>query len=151
MTRGERKTDPQIEAAKDIYELARREANDEILRLKSEITASKNDGFSLGVIKANKAHRDYTNLLDAIVLYKARKEKSYKKEGLTWEDFCEAAGYARRTAEILIEDVAPVFDAFSANLPVLAGVNVSDIRYLGKTKAAEIAGLDENGYAIIIA
>ena len=142
-------TDAQVEAAKEIYEVARREADSEIAQLKEEVAASKDDGFSLGVIKANKAHRDYSNFLDAVVLYKTHKDKSYKKNGLTWEQFCEAAGYERKTADRIIADVAPVFDTFSDNCPVLAGVTLSDIRYLGKTKADILSGFDDEGNLVV--
>ncbi len=140
----------EVEASKEIYAIARQEADIEITRLKEEIQASKEEGYCVGAIRANKAHRDYSNFLDAVVLYKMKKSKDYKKAGLTWEKFCEEAGYPRRSAEDIIEQVTPIFEAFSANLPVLAGVNLSDIRWLGKNINGESAGLSDDGKFLVI-
>lgn len=145
MSEEQRRTDADVEAAKEIYEIARSEANTEIAKLKEEVAAAKDDSFSLGVIKANKAYRDYSNLLDAVVLYRMHKDKTYKKQGLTWEAFCVAAGYERRTADRIVADITPVVEAFSDNLSALAGITFNDVRYLGKTNPDILSGFDENG------
>ncbi|OPY17087.1 MAG: hypothetical protein A4E74_01530 [Syntrophus sp. PtaB.Bin075] len=145
MSEEQKRTDADVEAAKEIYEIARSEANTEIAKLKEEVAAAKDDGFMLGIIKGNKAHRDYSNFLDAVVLYRAHKTKNYKKQGLTWEKFCEAAGYERRTADNIVKDIAPVFEAFSENLPLLSGISLNEIRWLGKSKT-EIFPVFENGH-----
>ncbi|MEN6422387.1 MAG: hypothetical protein ABFD76_10620 [Smithella sp.] len=143
------KNNSDVQVSKDIYAIAKQEAEIEIAKLKQDVQASKEEGYSIGAIKANKAHRDYSNFLDALVLYKMKKSKDYRKAGLTWEKFCEEAGYARRTAEEIIDQVTPIFESFSANLPVLAGVNLNDIRWLGKNKPADFAGLSEDGKELI--
>lgn len=148
-SREERIPDAQVEASKQIYEIARQEANLEIAKLKGEIEAAKADGIAIGAIQANKAHRSFNDFFDALILYKAHKDKSYKKNGLTWEAFCEAAGYARRTAEDIISDIAPVMETFSGNIAAFSGVGLKQIRYLGKTKAADFAGFDDDGNIVI--
>lgn len=139
-----------VEATKQIYDIAREEADLEMTKLRATIEMDKEASFCLGAIKANKAYRDYSAFLDAVVLYRMHKSKEYKKAGLTWEEFCEAAGYPRRTAETIITDVAPFFAVFAQNLPVLAGINIHDIRWLGKIEAANAAALSEDGKTLII-
>ncbi len=145
----QRVTDAEVEAAKEIYNVARKEADLEMARLKEGIQAEKDDSFALGAIKANKAHRGFSEFLDALVLYQAHKNKTYKKGGLTWEAFCEAAGYERRTADNIISDIAPVFEGFSENVSVFAGVGLKQIRYLGKADAEKFSGFDAEGNLII--
>ena len=147
---GQQITDTQVEASKEIYKIAREQADIEMVKLRADIAANKEEAFSFGVIRANKAYRDYSNFLDVVVLYRMHKSKAYKKAGQTWEEFCEAAGYPRRTAETMIADIAPIFDIFGQNLPVLAGITINDIRWLGKSKAAGTAGLSEDGKTLII-
>lgn len=147
--KADRPKDAQVEAAKQIYEIARKDASAEIEKLREDIIASKDEGFALGVLNRNKSERAYCDLIDAMVLYKMKKTKGYKKTGSTWEEFCEAAGYSRATAERIIEDMQPVVDAFSLNLSVFSGVSLKEIRYLGKTKALTLSGFDEKGNLVI--
>ncbi|HPL62958.1 MAG TPA: hypothetical protein PK587_04240 [Syntrophales bacterium] len=146
---GTKNKDANVEAAKEIYEVARRDANIEIEKLRGDMAASKDEGFALGVLNRNRSERAYCDLIDAMVLYKMKKTKDYKKTGSTWEQFCEVAGYSRATAERIIEDMQPVVDAFSLNLSVFSGVSLKEIRYLGKTKALTLSGFDEKGNLII--
>ena len=139
----------EVEASKEIYAIARQEADLEITKLKEEIQVGRDDGFAIGAIKTNKAHRDYCDFLDALVLYRADKDKTYKKTGLTWDKFCEASGYERSTADRIIKDIEPIFEAFSGNLPVFSGVGINDIRYLGKTKPGTMRGFDKDGNLVI--
>jgi hypothetical protein len=144
------KSNTDVQASKEMYAIARKEADFEIEKLKADIQASRDEGFSIGAIKANKAHRDYSNFLDALVLYKMKKSKDYRKAGLTWEKFCEEAGYDRRTAENIVADVTPIFESFSVNLPVLTGITLNDIRWLGKNKPVNFTGFTEDGKELII-
>lgn len=139
----------EVEASKEIYAIARQEADSEIVRLKAEVQAGRDDGFAIGAIKTNKAHRDYCDFLDAMVLYRAHKDKNYKKTGLSWEKFCEASGYERTKADRIIKDVEPVFESFAANMPVFSGVSINEIRWLGKNKPGTFAGFDEDGNLLI--
>jgi microcompartment protein CcmL/EutN len=150
MTKNSDRANPEVEATKQIYEIARREADIEMTRLRADIDANKEEAFSVGVIRTNKAYRDYGKFLDVLVLYRMQKSKAYKKAGMTWEEFCEAAGYPRRTAETMIAEIAPMFDALRQNLPVLAGITFNDIRWLGKAMAAGSAAFAEDGKSMTI-
>lgn len=140
--------DVEVEATKQIYNIAREQSDIELARLKAEIPAIEDDSFALGAIKTNKAHRDFSEFVDALVLYRAHKNKSYKKGGLTWEAFCQASGIDRRNADRIIEDITPVVERFSDNLSVLSGLGLSDIRYLGKSKTDKLSGFDDDGNMI---
>jgi len=144
------KSIPEVEASKQIYEIARREADSEMAQLRAESEVNQEANFCLGVIKANKAHRDYGLFLDAVTLYRMKKTKEYKKVGITWDAFCKTAGYERRDADRIANDITPVFESFSANLPVLSGVTLSDIRWLGKNKTDNLSGFSEDGKMLII-
>ena len=150
MSNKQKTTDAQFKAADEIYNIARQEANSEIANLKQEIQAGRDDGFAIGSIKTNKVHRDFANFLDALVLYRTHKDKTYKKHGLTWDKFCEAVGYDRRQADRIISEVAPIFEAFSDNLPVLYGVTFNDIRWLGKNKTDKLSGFSDDGKSLTI-
>jgi len=142
-------TDAQVEAAKQIYDVARRDADLEMAKLRMDVESQRDDSFALGAIKANKAHRQFSEFLDALILYRARKNKNYRQGGLTWEAFCAAAGYDRRTAERIVDDITPAFESFSDNLTGLSGIGLKQIRYLGKTKAVNLTGFDAEGNLVI--
>jgi hypothetical protein len=150
MSNKQKTTDAQFKATDEIYNIARQEADLEIANLKQEIQAGRDDGFAIGSIKTNKVHRDFANFLDALMLYRTHKDKSYKKYGLTWDKFCEAVGYDRRQADRIISEVTPIFEAFSDNLPVLYGVTFNDIRWLGNNKSDKLSGFSEDGKSLII-
>ena len=78
------KNNSDVQVSKDIYAIAKQEAEIEIAKLKQDVLASKEEGFSIGAIKANKAHRDYCNFLDALILYKMKKNKDYRKSRPAW-------------------------------------------------------------------
>jgi hypothetical protein len=143
------KNNSDVQVSKEIYEIAKQEAEIEITKLKQDVQAGRDDGFAIGSIKTNKVHRDFCNFLDALTLYRTHKDKTYKKTGLTWDKFCEAAGYDRRTADNIIAEVTPIFEAFSENLPVLYGVTLNDIRWLGKNKPETLSGFDDDGNLVI--
>ncbi|ESP62834.1 hypothetical protein SMITH_215 [Smithella sp. ME-1] len=143
------KNNSDVQMSKDVYAIAKQEAEIEIAKLKQDIQAGRDDGFAIGSIKTNKAHRDFCNFLDALSLYKTHKDKTYKKTGLTWDKFCEAVGYDRRQADRIIAEVTPIFESFSDNLPVLYGVTLNDIRWLGKNKTGQLSGFSEDGTELI--
>lgn len=138
-----------VKVSKEIYAIAKQEAEIEIAKLKQDIQAARDDGFAIGSIKTNKAHRDFCDFVDALVLYRVHKDKTYKKQGLSWDKFCEAAGYERRTADNIIAEVTPIFESFSENVSVLSGVTLNDIRWLGKNKPENFSGFSENGKELI--
>ncbi|MCE5265700.1 MAG: hypothetical protein LLG97_19500 [Deltaproteobacteria bacterium] len=139
----------EVEATKQIYEIARQEANQEIARLKGDMEAGKADGFALGFLEANKYHRASCEFTDALMLYRVKKTKDYKKAGYTWDGFCEAAGIERRTADRIVEDIAPIVGTFSDKLSVFSGLGLNEIRYLGKSNFGQLS-VSEDGNSLVI-
>jgi hypothetical protein len=125
--------DEQARVGSEIYKSARAHADKEIIQLKEEIEATGIEREWIGFIKRGQANRQFDELMDAVALYNAKKSKEYKKAGLTWASFCEHAGYDVRTADRIIQDLRPVFEAFSDTVSHFAQVGLSKIRYLGKS------------------
>lgn len=143
--------DEQARVGSEIYKSARAEADKEIALLREKVEAARTDGEMIGFIKRGQINRKFDKLMDAVALYKAKESKEYKKAGLTWAGFCDAAGYEVRTADRIIEDLCPVFEAFSDAASDFAKVGLSKIRYLGKSigQLSEIQ-LSANSREIII-
>jgi hypothetical protein len=82
-----------------------------------------------------------------MTLYRIKQGKEYRKGGMTWDAFCEARGLARRTVDLMLEDMRPVFESFSAKIADFCGMPFSKIRQLGKTISANLAEIN-NGCLI---
>ena len=135
--------DAQVAAGNEIYNVARKEADIEMARLKSEIEAEKEESRFEGIldkIDYDIAHNEFLKLL---MLYRVKQTKDYKKGGKTWKEFCDSRGYADRTADRLIEELKPLFDQFSANLATLAGITFNKIRLLGRSVSANLAEIKD--------
>ena len=136
-------TDAQVEASKEIYNIARQEADTEIARMKSEIEAVQEESRFEGIldkIDYDIAHNEFLKLL---MLYRVKQTKDYKKGGKTWKEFCDSRGYADRTADRLIEELKPLFDQFSAKLANLSGIGFNKIRLLGRSVSANLAEIED--------
>lgn len=136
-------TDAQVEASKQIYDIARQEADVEIARLKSEIVVEKEESRFEGIldkIDYDIAHNEFLKLL---MLYRIKQTKEYKQGGKTWVEFCDAHGYPQRTADRLLEEIRPLFDNFSAKLADLAGITFNKIRLLGRSVSANLAEIKD--------
>lgn len=145
-----RVNDAEVEATKQIYDIARQEADLEMSRLKSEIAAEKEESRFEGILAKIDYDILHNEFLKLAILHQVRQSKEYKKGGKTWDQFCEAHGYPRRTADQLISEIKPLFQEFSAGsagFMGLLGVTLSNIRLLGKAISAGSAEI-ENGCLI---
>lgn len=125
-------TDAQVEATREIYRVAREEADIELKKLRSEMEVKGSQREAMGILKKIHHDRAYNNLIEAVVLFRIKENKLYKEGGLNWEDFCEAINIDRREADRIITDIRPIFERFSDNLSSFLGVTFNKIRYLGK-------------------
>lgn len=139
-----RVTDAQVLAAQEIWNAAEDRFREEIEKLKEEIKVSGEQHEAIGILKANRATRKFTELVDAIVLYKVHKEKAYKKVGLTFEGFCSAVGIERRTAYNIINDMKGVYNEFCETISHLSNLNLNEIRLLGRAKCENIAHFEND-------
>ncbi|QSV44911.1 hypothetical protein [Geobacter benzoatilyticus] len=135
---------PETIAAHEIYEVRRAESEKELSAQREEMEAVRQESFAMGAIKAIDANIAYNEFLKVITIYRIKQQKDYKFGGMTWDEFCEANGIARRTIDRIIEEVRPVFEAFSANLADLCGMPLSKIRQLGNSVSANLAEIQDN-------
>lgn len=139
-----RVTDAQVEAANEIYKVAREQADGEIARLREEMDAVRQESFAMGAIKAIDANIAYNEFLKLMTIYRIKQQKDYKHGGMTWEQFCDANNITRRTIDLIIDEVKPVFESFSANLADLCGMPINKIRLLGRSVSANLAEIRDN-------
>lgn len=141
--RKKRVADADVEASKQIYDIARREADQEIAKLKGEMEAVREEARFDGIldkIDYDIAHNEFLRLL---TLYRVKQTKDYKKGGKTWDEFCDAHGFPRRTADRLIEEIKPLFEQFSAKMAVLSGIGFNKIKLLGRSISANLAEIED--------
>ncbi|NLT22574.1 MAG: hypothetical protein GXX82_05965 [Syntrophorhabdus sp.] len=148
MARTPRVTDEQVEASKEIYRIAREEADIEITKLRAEMEARGNQREAMGILKKIRHDRAHNDLIEAVVLYRVKENKGYKDGGLTWAQFCESVGYEVRTADNIINDLRPLFNSFSANVSDFLGISFNKIRYLGKAISADFAEISDGALVI---
>lgn len=141
-----KKMDAQVAAGNEIYNIARKDADAEMLRLKSEIEAEKEESRYEGILAKIDYDIIHNEFLKLAVLYRVKQSKDYKKGGKTWAEFCDAHGYPVRTADQLLAEMRPIFEEFSAGSAGflgLLGLTFNKIRYLGKAISAGSAEIKD--------
>jgi hypothetical protein len=136
--------DTDVQAANEIYNAAQQDMKVELEKMRGEMDAVRNDAYSLGILKKIEYDKAHNEMLKFSVLHRIKEEKEYKKGGLTWKQFCEAIGESQRTVDLILKDIKPVVEKFSANFADLSGLPFSKIRYLGRSVSMESANLAEN-------
>ncbi|MCX5828733.1 MAG: hypothetical protein NTV58_12160 [Deltaproteobacteria bacterium] len=136
-------TDAQYEAAKEIYNVAKKEGDVEIARLNSEIEAVREESRFEGILDKIDYDIAHNEFLKVLTLYRVKQSKDYKKGGKTWDEFCDAHGYVRKTADRLIEELKPLFGQFSDKLSGLSGIGFNKIRLLGRSVSDNLSGIDD--------
>ena len=111
----------------------------EIERLKTEAEATRSDSEAIGACVAIDLNITFNRLLKFLVMYKAIKAKEYKKHGLNVKEFCQSVGEQYRNAHNILEDIAPVFESFSAKIALFSGCKLNEIRLLGREISAKNA------------
>lgn len=144
------RVDEQARVGEEIYTDARAHADAELARMREDLEAARRDGETIGFLKRGRIQRRFDDLMDAIALYKAKRTKEHKRAGLTWERFCEAAGYPVRTANEIIADLRPVYEAFSEKFSDFSGIRLSKIRYLGKSISENFPKITTEGQNVLI-
>jgi len=127
-----------------VYESAKADAIFEVDKMKIEVEAIREESEALGILKKIDYDITQNEMLKYTVLYRIKESKDYRKGGKTWDEFCESIGEPRRTTDRILNEVAPVIEAFSAKLTNLIGCPLSKIRYLGRTVSANLADFDGN-------
>lgn len=138
-----KKIDAQVAAGNEIYNIARKDADAEMIRLKSEIEAEKEESRIEGYLAKVEYDISHNEFLRLMALYKMKQTKDYKKGGRTWVEFCEAHGYPQRTADRLLEELKPIFNQFSCQLADFFGISFNKIRLLGRSVSANLAEIKD--------
>ncbi len=136
--------DAEAEAVTQIYQVATADAEMKLSAMREEIEALKQESFGMGALHAIEANISYNEFLKAVTLLKIKKEKEYRKGGMTWAQFCEARGLAWHTVDRMLDDFAPVFNSFSSKLADFTGMPFSKIRMLGKQLSSNLAEIKDS-------
>jgi len=143
-----RKTDPQIEIANEIYKDARKQADQEIAKMKSEVEAIREESQTLGILRKIEYDITHNKVLKYVVLHRIKQAKDYREGGMTWAQFCEAIGESVRSVDSILTDLQPIAEGFSEKFADFAGLPFNKIRYLGRVVSGNSAEI-EDGVLIV--
>lgn len=144
----QRRTDEM--ALNDVMDLARRQATEEVAAMRGELEAVREEAFALGVLKKIAYDASHNEVVKYAVLHQVKQTKAYRKGGRTWDQFCEqVVGEPRRTVDLVLSEMRPLYQAFSANLAEIAGVELRQLRLLGQTVSANLAEIAADGEVVI--
>jgi len=150
MSRSNSRTAEDIEAMESYAAVVKSNCQLEVDKLKGEIEAIREESQAIGILKKIDFDTESNELLRYAVLMRIKQSKSYRKGGLTWDDFCEQIAHEpRRTVDRKLEESRPVLDRFSANLAEISGVDFSNIRMLGRAVSANLAEITDDAVIII--
>lgn len=138
-------SDPQVEAANEIYKTAREHADMELANLKAGIEGIRIESQAIGILKKIEYDTLHNEMLKYVVLLKLRDSKEYKQGGMTWAQFCEdVVGEPKRTVDEKIADIRPLADKVWGVFAQMTGVTFSKIRYLGRQIGQGVAQIEDN-------
>jgi hypothetical protein len=143
-----KKTDDEISAELKIWKEAEAHYKEELAKLESEIEGKVEEARAIGVFKKMAYDQAHNETFKYAMLYKVKKEKAYKNDGMTWEGFCKTIGEERRRVDDVLKDMKPIYERFSADAAGLLGLPFNKIRYLGNRIPADSAGFDKNALII---
>ncbi|MDR2018537.1 MAG: hypothetical protein LBQ00_06680 [Syntrophobacterales bacterium] len=125
-------TEEQFKVANEIYEAGKSVTENRIVELQQELEVNGDEREAIGILKKISLDRAHGDMVEAMILYKVKEDKSYRKAGLTWAGFCEATGREVRTVDRQLADLKPVFHAYSEQLSYLVKFPPTKIRALGR-------------------
>ncbi len=138
----------ELEAVKEERAIELKHAESELQKMKEEIGPVKEDVRSLGALQMLNYQQAHNELIMYAMLYKARQDKEHKREGMTWEEYCAAAGYNVRTVNRTLKDIKPIYDQFQDTLACFVNIPFNKIKYLGKSIQDNMAQ-NEDGNLVI--
>ena len=124
-------TDIHVEAMHKAADLAKREAEAKASKMESELDGIREDARTLGVLQKINYDNAHNELIKYSMLYQIRKTKEYKKSGMTWDEYCEAAGENVRTVQRNFKRLKVIYETFHDRLSCFSEVPLSKIKYLG--------------------
>ena len=134
----------EVVMANEIYQVAQTQANAELAALREETDSIRQESQAMGALQAIETTIAFQEMLKAITLQRIKQSKEYKRGGMTWVEFCDSLGLAWRSVDLMLEDLRPVIDTFSAKIADFSGMPFSKIRLLGKQISANLAEIQNN-------
>ena len=142
--------DPELEALSDSFKMGRMSAETELNKLTSEIEAIREEAECSGVLKKIAFDNGCNELMKYTMLMRVKRSKSYRKGGLTWEEYCEQViGEPVRSVDLKLKESCPVLQKFSANFAEISGVDFGNIRMLGRSISANLAEITDDGVIVM--
>lgn len=138
------KTAHDADAANEIYAVAKMESEQQLQAMRESIESIRVESQAHGALQAIETNIAFQELLKAVTLQRIKQNKEYKAGGMTWVDFCESLGLSWRTVDLMLEDLRPIMDTFSAKIADFSGMPFSKIRMLGKQVSANLAEIKDN-------
>lgn len=138
--------DVNVEALNSAIDVAARESEAKLAKLEGEVEVIREESRVIGVLQKINYDKAHNELLKYAMFFQVRQRKEYKKEGMTWEQFCEAAGENVRNVNRILKDVRPIYEQFQDNLSCFSEVNFNKIKYLGRSFQDN---LSQNGELIL--
>ena len=140
--------DIHVEALNDAVDVAEKTSNFKLQKMQNEMAAVREESKALGVLQKIKYDNSHNELLKYAMLYQIKQKKEYKQGGMTWEQFCEAAGESVRNVDRTLKDLRPIYNHFSDNLSDFLNIPFSKIKYLGRSFSDNLSE-NENGDLVI--
>ncbi len=140
--------DVNIAAMESAVDIATKESEAKLQSVLSEVEAAKDDARTLGALQMLNYQQAHNELIRYSLFYQARETKEYKKEGMTFEKFCEAAGENVRNVNRILKDLRSIYDQFQDKLSCFVNVPFNKIKYLGKSFQDNLSR-NENGDLVL--
>ncbi|WP_027358402.1 hypothetical protein [Desulforegula conservatrix] len=136
------------EAANEIYNLAQADMKAQLEDMHRNIDAIRLESKAIGTLEKIEHDMAYNQVIKYGLLYRIKKEKEYKKGGMTWAQFCEAIGEERRNLDNILADLSPIYDNYADRLYGLIGLPLNKVRYLGREVSEANVTLKDNELVI---
>ena len=132
-----------VKALEEVSKTEREAADTKIKKMTEDIEHLRIDENALGWIQKTQYDLAHNKLLMYAILFQIRERKTYKNHGVTWEQFCEAAGENVRNVNRILKDLKGVYDEFQDRLPCFLNVPFNKIRYLGKNLQDDLSQTED--------
>lgn len=137
-----------VDPATEIYEVAQKDMQRKMDKAERLADAGKIESYADGALDAFGYMRSSNEIQEYAILHRVKQEKEYKKEGLTWKQFCDRRGLNVRNVDRALDDMRPLFKEFSDKCLILSGLSFNKIRYLGRSKSDNLSEITENGIQV---
>lgn len=129
----------EIDAAEEIYNAGKEHGE----RMMADAQASIGLERAMGFLDKTRMDDSYNKLLYHLTMFRIREEKLYRPAFKTWDEFCDANGYLKRTVDRYLADLRPLLEEFQDNFSQIFTMPFSKIRYLGKQLGTKVSQIED--------